>query len=202
MRGYLSFLIIFASIFLIIALLELTLASKSWNFSKALEVEKASSISLNAKEMIIGVMEQNAKTAYTEYDLTHRIDDCVHCPESFCSPVPDMPNACDPVACLSCFREPEAREKARVAAVSAFSKSKNFELSSMLIEIGDEGNQEGKEPEIETLSVISPLARNGYALGGIRFRSELSVRVSSEISDLVAVSRIPRGTVIRNGIAS
>lgn len=194
-QGYLSFIVVFASLVLIFSLLEVQAASGSIDLSKAVSVERAYGVQMNAKEAAIESVRHGALYGFTEYDNSHDINLCRHCPDSFCIPsVPPAapPNYCDPLLCSRCFREPDARMAAEQHAIAGLDLLRNHQFDADFeLQLG--------QPSIEAFTRAEPLSKNGFALGHVRFRSDLAMNASSPKLGLSAYGRLPGGMVIDYG---
>src|SRR4030095_3907449 len=121
MRGYFSFSLVLLSSLLALSLLMLHHQSGQRDLSKAVSVQRAYGLQMNAKESVVESMRQGASAGFGYYDSTHDIAMCKHCPDNFCAPtIPGVTteNACDATLCSACFREADARESAVSSAAA------------------------------------------------------------------------------------
>ncbi len=181
MRAYLSFVLVLLSLVLVFSLLELNLHSRS---PKALLVERSYSRSMNVKENVLESLRQGAEEGFADYDTHHELEKCIHCP--ICHP-----DVCDPVKCMECFREHEAREQARQYALSRLDKLRShvFDLD-FEISIGD--------AEIDVFTYARPLAKNGFGLHSVRVRDDIVITIGSERFSLAGRAKIPGGVIIES----
>jgi hypothetical protein len=188
MRGYLSFVLAFVSILLILSLLEAQLVSRDFELSKAVAVQRAYSLQMNAKEVIFELAREGANEGFDGYDSSHDVSLCKHCPDHFCVPG-SLVNGCDALLCGRCFREDEARERAESGA-----KSKLARLSPDIFDPDFTLSME--EPSIEAYLGPEPLSPNGFRLSHIRFREDLQIMFGSEKFGISGTARVPRGCLI------
>ena len=189
MRGYLSFILVLVSLQLVFSLLEIKSATDSFDLSKALSVERAYSVQMNVKECVLEAARQGAHEGFAVYDASHDIKFCRHCPDSYCSPVPEAPNRCDSALCSQCFREDDARAEAERHALSNMGMLLDHQFDSdFIVTIMD--------AKMEAFTKPGLTARNGYALGYLRFREDLGIGLESAKFNLSADAEIPRGVVI------
>ncbi|MBU0532973.1 hypothetical protein KKB44_05770 [Candidatus Micrarchaeota archaeon] len=185
MRGYLSFVLVLICLLVIFYLLELQI---TFDFSKAIAVQRTYSVQMNVKESIFESVKQGASEGFHDYDLSHSTELCKHCPDHFC--IPSSPtNHCDPILCAKCFREDEARNSAVNGALS------KLQLISTHIFDPD------FDVSISTFNLsvyLKPdsLSQNGFSLDYTQFRKEILIGLSSEKFDISAEARIPKGCVL------
>jgi len=175
LRGYLSFILVLASLALLLSLLELEISAASMDLSRAIGVERSYGLMMNSKEVVLESARQGAVSGFKAYDATHDLSSCVHCLDAGCLPpaVPPPPNFCDVALCSRCFRESEAREAARVSAVAN------------VLALSSHGFDDGRRlvsgppfpPSLEIFTRPDPLAKNGFSLDGIRFRETLPLQL-------------------------
>ena len=73
MRGYFSFILVFASVLLLLNLFH-SFSDLNDNYSKEIAIEKAYQLQLNAKEAIMEAARQGARQGLIEYTLLHAIE--------------------------------------------------------------------------------------------------------------------------------
>jgi hypothetical protein len=190
MRGYISFVLVFISVLLLLSLLKLHDASSSTDLSKAVAVERIYGVQMNVKESVIEAARQGALDGFVGYDAIHDINKCKHCPDSFCSPLPEAPNRCDTALCMACFREADARASATDKAISGVRSLNTHEFDSdFQVRIDD--------PSLEVFLEADPLAKNGFRLGSARFTKEFSVFVDSRKFAISSTAEMPKVVVAR-----
>ena len=128
MKGYVSFLLAASSLFLILSLIQLLFVSKSIDNSPALLMSSTYSIHMNLKESIIESIRQGAVEGFSEYDASHDVTLCIHCPDHFCSIEPLSPNVCDPLRCSKCFREEESLVSSELKSIEYLNRLKTANL--------------------------------------------------------------------------
>ena len=181
MRAYLSFVLVLLSLTLVFSLLELNLHSHS---PKALLVERSYSLSMNVKENILESLRQGAEEGFVDYNEKHELEKCIHCP--ICHP-----DVCDPVRCMECFREHEAREQARLCALSRLDGLRGHVFDPDFdISIGD--------AEIDVFTYAQPLAKNGFGLHSVRIKKDITIRLGSEKFGMTGEARVPGGVSIES----
>ena len=192
MRGYLSFVLAFLSLALLLSLLLLSQAADSTDLSRAIAVSRTYGVLMNMKEAVLEAARLGGEEGFASYDDSHSIASCLSCPDHFCDPLPAAPNGCDAAVCAMCFREDEAR---RAAEKEALAKT------GMLAGCGfDDGfNSTVEDAEFEVFLKAANGTKNGYALDYGRFRKLVAVRASSRALDVAADGAIPAGLVIGYG---
>lgn len=192
MRGYLSFVLAFLSLALLLSLLSMLQAADSVDLSKAIAVSRAYGVLMNMKENVLEAVRLGGEEGFASYDASHSTGSCLHCPDHFCGPLPAGPNGCDAVLCAACFREGEAREAAERGALAK---------ASMLGGCGfDEGfNATLGDVEFEVFLKPSGGAKNGYALDYGRLRRDVAARAWSGALGVAAGGAVPAGTVVSYG---
>jgi hypothetical protein len=93
MQGYLGFLLVFVSVFLILTLIEAANSATQISLSKAIAAERVYQVQMNAKEVIIESIRQGGREGFLAYNSTHHV--------KFCKSV-------DPRLRVLCFRKKEA----------------------------------------------------------------------------------------------
>ncbi len=192
MRGYISFLLVFASVLLFLSLMELRLASGSTDLSSAIRLERANGFGMNAKEAAAECIRQGARDGFADYDSAHSLGSCAHCPDNICAypvpPAPPPPNFCDATLCLGCFRESGARLAAEAGAAAA--------MRSLSVSDGDFEAAFGGA-EVESFLRHDPAGRNGFALDSVRLREPLPISFGSVKLRILSSAALPRGLVVR-----
>jgi hypothetical protein len=190
LRGYLTFIVVLAALALVLAMLEMNLAAGDMDFSKAVAVERAYGLQMNAKEAVLEAARQGANEGFGAYDGTHSLAACRACMDHGCMAM--MPPSCDVAACRACFRENEARQAAEAgaaAAVAGLAKhrfDKDFQVS-----IGGFACVARLRAE--------PAARNLFALDSISLGKRLAIGVRSDKFGVSAGAALPEGMVIEYG---
>ncbi len=192
MRGYISFVLAFCCVLLLISLAALRRSASDIDLSPAIALERLEGSSLNMKEAAVEAAREGAASGFASYDLTHSVEGCRHCPDSPCAypipPAPPPPNYCDPLLCASCFREAEARAAAESGAAES--------VASLPSAAGDVGLRIGPARFESSLSG-DPLGRNGFALGHVRLAEALELDASIPAYGLSLDASLPTGMVIR-----
>jgi hypothetical protein len=188
MRGYLSFVLAFVSMLIIVQLAEAQLSSYDFELSKAVSVQRAYSLQMNVKECMLEAVQQGAREGFSSYDSSHDVRLCRHCPDHFCIPG-SLTNGCDPLLCSMCFREDEARAHAVEGAQSKL---------SLLHGHGFDGdfNVEIKDAALSAHLAPSPLSSNGFSLSHVRFDEDVLISFSSDRFAISGDGKIPGGCVI------
>jgi hypothetical protein len=190
LRGYLSFILVLASLVLAFSLLDVHLALKSINFSKAVAVERTYGLQLNVKEAVAESARQGALDGFSAYDRAHDASSCRACLDHGCALM--MPPACDGMKCAACFREDDARRAAeheaegKVAALSSHVFDDDF---SVLIS--------GFAPEARLRADRD--AKNGFALDTVRLGEKLEIILQSQKFGISANATLPQGMVVLGG---
>jgi len=190
MKGYLSFVLAFLCLMLILALLSIVQA-QAYDFSKAIAAQRAYGTGMNAKESILENLRSGARAGFEGYDSTHFPEACMHCLDHFCT-IPPAPNFCHAQLCSLCFRENEARNASErgindsLAALMAHGLDPDFNVSIA-----------GGSPEV----FLAPdLKRPGkYIPDSIRLRERMGIYVGSEKLGIWYETGIPAGTVVGYG---
>lgn len=189
MRGYVSFILVSASVLLLSSLILLHDSSGPVDLSQAVAAERAYGIQMNAKEAVMESVRSGAASGFLAYDSVHSLENCTHCIDHGCAVSdPPPPNYCDEILCGGCFRESDAREAAvisaegRLAALRLHAFDGDFNVS-----VGGAG--------LEAFLAPDAAAKNGFALSGVRFRAPLPVTAASAKFGLSASGKIPEGTV-------
>ena len=191
MRGYLSFVLVLASLILVFTLLELSLASNSVDLSKAISAERAYGVQMNVKESIIESAKQGALEGFNTYDSSHDLSLCKHCHDFFCAPQELLPppNVCDQSLCERCFRESDARIEAekgailRVVGLANHNFDNDFDIFI-------------SPAVIDSFTAADPASKNGFSLSSLRFKDDLHLRFISKKFGLSTNATVPEGFVI------
>lgn len=196
MQGFVSFILVFVSVPLLLSALSISQAAGHSDLSKAVAVERAYGLHMNAKEAVLEAVRQGSGSGFAAYDSSHDILLCRHCPDHYCvspSPLnPAPPNACDSDKCGRCFREAEARAAAELGALTS--------MSSLRPHIFDGDFSVGVgTARTEAFLRAEPLAKNSISLDFVRFRDALPISVDSERLEVRGKWEIPQGTVVRHG---
>lgn len=119
MKGYLSFILAFASIFLILSFIAINLESTNINMARTLAVERSYQIQLNLKEAMIGSAKAGALDGYQQYAMGRSDDACtLFCKERGVCLLPKTP-PCNKFKCKSfCFKESDAEDAAEEGAAT------------------------------------------------------------------------------------
>ena len=178
MRGYLSFVLVLLSLLLVFSLLELNFQEES---QKAVIVERSYSVSMNVKECILETLRQGARKGFSDYDQSHDITLCKHCP-------PCAPQSCNMALCNQCFREQEARDQAESYALSNLDALRyhtfdsDFEVSV-------------KDAEI-TVFLEARSAKNGLGFSMLRIDEDMVIDIKSEKFGTEGNAKVPRGMIV------
>ena len=183
MRGYLSFVLVFLSIVLVLSMLNLHIQNKS---SRALMIERTYSTSMNVKESIIESIDQGAMQGFQQYDLSHDVLLCRHCPDNYCSPEPMALNQCDPELCEQCFRADDAKTSAEYQALLNYEKL-NFH------DFDPDYDVSISKPELKVFLEQDPLSKNGYSYGSFRLDKDIGIILDG--FGMVSSAKIPRGVI-------
>lgn len=222
MRGYLSFVIVFVCVFILLSLFLAKSELLSADFSKSIVAERMHQTSMNIKQGIFAAAESGGKGAFVQYDFTHSRDECVHCPDMGCVPPtpenPTPPNVCDPVRCSICFRDEEARILSAAGAQTVLNsvadsdfefghsiwcgKLSNGEAGLLAKETREKGKALGGGAPASSCVIfdaeLTPdlLSENGVRLSRIRTLQDIGITLYSEKHDISSVSKIPAGMVV------
>jgi len=151
---------------------------------------------MDVKESLLESVRQGASMGYGAYDFSHDIRLCRHCPDNACAPAtpldPFPPNICDDSLCSQCFRENEAREAAVSGAIGAAALLSAYQFDA-------DFTVALSQPDVEAFLKSDPASKNGFALDYLRFRDDLRIEIESGRFDISGSSRIPKGTVVRDG---
>ncbi len=192
MRGYVSFMLAFCCVMLLLSLAALRLSASDIDLSSAIALERVEGASLNLKEAAAEAARQGAAAGFAAYDSAHSVGACRHCPDSFCSyaipPAPPPPGYCDALLCSSCFREGEARAAAESGAAASVA-SLPAEEGDVELRIGQAAFESSLRPD--------PLGRNGFALDYVRLKETLELHASLPAFGISLDGRLPSGMVIR-----
>ncbi len=141
MRGYLSFVLVLASVVLILSFVQIDLSSTNFDLSKAISAERTYQVQMNVKEAVIESVRQGGMEGFLEYDSTHSHQACLrYCADMGVCTHPDTP-PCDSMMCgRECFRVSDAQMKAEESAIE-----KVVELSAL-----------GFDPDFEVLLWCGP----------------------------------------------
>ena len=188
MRGYLSFVLVFVSVLLLLYVLQLHLTVNDFNLDKAIAVHRTYSVQMNVKEVLLELARQNAEKGFNEYDSSHSVSLCRHCPDHFC--IPGSPsNNCDVILCNQCFREKEARESAEKMVISGLTVMNNYSFDpDFTVSIAN--------AETNAFLKADLLSRNGFSLDYIKFRNNIMISLYSEKFEVSAKGKIPQGCVV------
>lgn len=188
MRAYISFVLVFLSLALLLSLLSMAQAADSVDLSKAVAVSRAYGVQMNVKESVVEAAGQGAREGFAAYDASHDVGLCRHCGDHFCDPLPSSPNFCSAQLCVACFREDEAREEAAGTAVSRTDALRGHAFD------GDFSVALGTV-DFEVFLKADGTAKNGYALDYGRFRKDVGMTLASGKLGVTAAGKIPAGTV-------
>lgn len=175
LRGYFTFLIVFAAFALLISLAELNLNSKTHNLSSAITTEKFYRIQMNVKEVIVESARQGAQQGFDAYAATHT--------EAACMESPNHP---------ACFKSRDAQESADNAAllkIEMVLASADFGDAAVVLNPGTNPVNSKVEPA-PTLS--------GWRLASFELSktSDMSFTVASEEQPSLSTTvKIPKITV-------
>lgn len=196
MRGYVSYVLVFCCSLALLSLLFVSQEAGSYDFSRAIAVERSGALHMNIKECLLESARQGAAAGFESYDVSHDISLCRHCPDNYCAPPtpanPFPPNMCDPLRCGKCFRESEARMAAedgalgRIGALRAHVFDPDFTIG-----IGNAAIAASLRRE--------PASPNGFSLGTVFFRDDVGIEAKSTRFRMSCSSRIPKGTVVYDG---
>ena len=186
MKGYLSFVLVLVSLSLILLLLNI---QPSQNFSKAISLERISSIQMNLKEVLIESIRQGAQSGFADYDTSHSLEDCTHCIDHFCSVVPLEPNYCNELLCSGCFRESDARTAASAEITLTISKLKNYSIDH-------DFSFSLTEPEFEVFLKPDLSSKNGFTIDFVRLKKDLILSLQSEKFNTSNSAKLPKGLVV------
>lgn len=179
MRAYLSFVLVLFSLVLLFSLLHFGGQIRPRNVLG----ERSYLVLMNEKEAILESLRQGAMRGFDDYDATHFLEDCLHCP-------PCHPDLCEPALCQQCFREREAAESARQGALAQAGLLKyhifddDFSLSFGLVEA-----QAFTRPE--------PISRNGFAIDSVRVNQDIEIKIESAKFGVDGSGKIPGGMVVQ-----
>lgn len=154
----------------------------SFSAKRSLVEERSYLVSMNAKETVLESIRQGALDGFRQYDSTHWIEMCMHCP-------PCHPDLCDPGKCQSCFRESEAMQSAQGAALLKLGALRSHDFDSdFSLSIGS--------ADITAFSRAEPLSENGFALDSVRLNHDLEIGISSAKFGAGGSARIPGGLIV------
>jgi len=174
---------ILLSCVLIFSMLDLHIQNKS---TRALQIERTYSTSMNVKESILVSLNQGATDGFLDYDLSHDVLLCKHCPDNYCSPEPIAPNHCDPGLCEQCFRADEAKDASESQALLNYEKLESHDFDPDFdIFISN--------PEIQIFLQQNPLSKNGYSYHSFRLEKDVAIAIHG--FDTVSSAKIPRGVI-------
>ncbi len=148
MKGYISFILVFASIFLILTFITINLSSTDFNLARAVSAERTYQIQLNLKEAMIESAKQGAMNGFEKYSVLRSDEACLmYCVErGVC--LLSRPPTCNKPSCKQfCFKESDAEKAAEEAAVSNMARVKSaFSQDDVSIELwcGALGGDAGK----------------------------------------------------------
>ena len=196
MRGYFSFLLALLGSIILLDILSVYSASSAFDLSRAVSAERAYGLGMNVKETMLESARNGALAAFAEYDRTHDVRMCIHCPDHSCalpSPAnPAPPNRCDGALCAACFRESGAREATIGGAGRALLLIGTHEFDpDFSVSLGLCVLEASLGPE--------PVSRNGFILDSVRFRNACPFNASSEKLGVRSESYIPGGFAVDIG---
>jgi len=174
-RGYFTFLIVFAAFALLLSLAQLNLNSKSHNLSGAIITEKFYRVQMNVKEVIIESARQGAQKGFDDYASTHTLAACSN-----------------PETQAQCFRENEARAAANAGALANMEllvADSNFDNEMIVVLLP------GTYP-VETSLKLSAAHHSGYELDTVTISKSsdmmftLGSKKDSSLSTEVVVPKI------------
>ena len=139
---------------------------------------------MNVKENIVESLRQGAAEGFRDYDDSHDVKLCRHCP--VCSP-----KTCNPELCRQCFREHEARGQAKGYALSRMEQLRQHLFDpDFQVSLSD--------ADIEIITQADPLGKNGYALHSVRIKNDILISVGSEKFNTKGTAKVPGGMVIES----
>lgn len=129
-RGYLSFLLVFASVLIVLSAIHIYLISGNIDASDAILAERTHQENMNLKELVLEAVREGGQDGYSFYDSLHSHESCVkYCPNMGACTLPHTP-PCDLVQCeLSCFRLSDAQKAAEDGAISRLQELAKTEFS-------------------------------------------------------------------------
>lgn len=190
MRGYLSFVLVLASLALLFSLLDVSLAAADRDFSRAVAVERAYGVQMNAKEAVLESARQGGMAGFGAYDQAHDLAGCAACPDHGCMLA--GPAACNAAVCQGCFRENEARQAAEEGAAAAVAGLAQHQFA------GDFSASVGAFSCGARLAA-DPAARNLFSLDSLGLRQRVAITVRSGPLGVSANASLPQGMVILYG---
>jgi hypothetical protein len=197
MRGYLAFVLVFVSMALVLALLSMVAAAGPRSLSRAISVERAYGVQMNAKESALGISRQLGRKGFDIYRMTHFPQMCGHCLDHFCIPsplpAPLLGNSCSEQLCSLCFREDGARAYAEAGAAMGLASLNSGGVFDRDFSVSIDGGLP------EAFLAPDPVMEGSYILDSMRFRVPLRIRVESDKLGISSDSSIPAGTVVRCG---
>lgn len=212
MKGYFSWILVFASVLVLTSVFYLIQLSAPTDQSKIIILKRAELIDLNFKDVSLELIRQGSITAFSNYDELHLTDRCFHCKDYDCIPPsqaglikitdhylshplsersPDSLSfplnfACYEPVCPVCFRLEDAKRISRNAALERFHRLDNFSFSEDFTILFD------KEPDISIILNPNPLQKNGYELVGFKFNEDFNFKIVSQKFNFTASSKIPK----------
>ncbi len=173
MRGYVTFLIVFAAFALLISLVELNLNSKTHNLSDAIMSERFYRLQMNVKEVVVEAARQGAQEGFQSYAATHWQSAC-----------PDDPQYC--------FKQPDAEASAEFHALEKIREAVNTDFDDDIdVSIVVGGSAAGAHAEPD------PASPSGWRLSWIelaRTPSVISITMTlKENPELTATTDFPAG---------
>jgi hypothetical protein len=202
MKGYLAFLLVFASVFLILSLIAAASEAPKITFSRAIAAERAYQVQMNAKEVVLEGVRQGGVRGYGAYNASFRIACC-----GDCATVPRGPR------CPECFRYPDAVAAAQAGAFSeiasmggaSFDQGMNVTIwcqQGMGRDMADAiaakslpGGANGSGCEDAILPILGPDAdpNENPHLEELRAVQDIVIMVDYPAFNITAVSWIPAG---------
>ncbi len=161
MKGYLSFILVFVSAFLILNLVQASEQANKISFSKAIAAERTYQFGMNGKEAASEAIRQGATSAFNEYSLNHSVAKCAAPPLYDKTP--------------ECFRPDEAKIWTKYGAYLSLVKLSNIKFAADM------------DVRISCAPPITRVTANTFASRDICPNCDDFTTTAQNISELIAI---------------
>lgn len=173
MKGYFTFLIVFAAFALLISLAELNLNSKTHNFSSAIKSERFYRVQMNVKEVLIEAARQGALEGFIQYTLVegHTQAACLN---------PNTMNLCFNRNDAKRKADEYARNNMETVLVMASGTDKFDDEMDVIVKCNEiEFSPLTCQNAVKTEVEVDALSLYGWRLSSVGLSSDISIVVSS-----------------------
>jgi len=172
MKGYLSFLLVFASAFLILTILQSYYAPNEVSFQKAIAAERVYQVEMNSKEAALEAVREGGREGFSIYNQSHF---------SFICNDPDLGGPLDPL----CFRIDEAKIWVKAGAYLYLVKL-GQSVSGQSMDVGIFCTSSSSLSDDEARDIARSIREQGSYCPGCGLYQSATANVSVFAKDLIA----------------